>query len=95
MSEDESEDSEEEEESQSEKGSDSQDEQDSEEEVVEIRDPASGVTVQDFLRMPTTENFLALGDDKADLILKEATVCNDLDLNWTILKLEIFFSEKF
>lgn len=75
LSEDESEGSEEEEESHSEEeDSDSQGEQNSEEEIVEVKPSVSHVTAEDFLKTPSAENFLALGENKADLILKEATV---------------------
>lgn len=100
LSEDESEDSEEEEEggdSESEKGSDSQGEgeQDSEEEIVEVTSTSSGVTVEEFLRLPTADNFLALGEYRADLILKEATVRNNNKNNIFDMWTKLLFSEKF
>lgn len=84
LSEDESEESEEdekesedeeEEESESEHDEETQEPEKEKEEIVNISfTMRSNVTVEDFLKNPSAENFESLGENQSELLLKEATV---------------------
>lgn len=83
LSEDESDnedESDEKEESSEHSSTEDEDEQQEEVNVLDITDSDVKIepkTVEDFLKWPSAETFLGLGDDRDDLILKEAKVnCN-------------------
>lgn len=86
LSDDESEDSdqedgEEEKERETDTHSDSEEEQLSKKQVPEAAAQMATIAVTDFVKEPTGENLLALGENRADLLLQTATV-RSFDLLW-------------
>lgn len=62
-------------ESENESESETSEKEDTGVEIVEITaEIPENVTVKDFLTTPSIENFIALGDDRAQIILQEVQV---------------------
>lgn len=58
--------------------SDSHSEDESTVQITELPDTeveGPSVTIQDFLKNPSVENFIGLGQNRADILLQEASVC--------------------
>ncbi|KAJ8927709.1 hypothetical protein NQ314_019797 [Rhamnusium bicolor] len=83
LEEDESDDDEEEEDES--EGSDEENEESQEEDGVEITEiissPNDTVTIQEFLATPSAQNFMALGGNRTDILIKEAKKNGDISID--------------